>query len=110
MPSKETKTLESNQYQGSDEVHFIIYTNIECSLEKIDGCKFNPENSSAIQVSKHIPSVFPISTISSFGRVENKHVVYGDKYFMKKFCESWREHTMKVISFKKKKNKSLTKE
>ena len=29
---------------------------------------------------------------------------------MRKFCESLREHAMKVIKFKKKKNKLLTKE
>ena len=29
---------------------------------------------------------------------------------MKKFCESFREHTMEVINFKKKKMKLLTKE
>ena len=29
---------------------------------------------------------------------------------MKKFCESFREHAMKMINFKKKKMKSLTKE
>ena len=31
------------------------------------------------------------------------HDVYRCKYCMKKFCESLREHAMKIIDFKKKK-------
>ena len=38
------------------------------------------------------------------------HDVYRGKDCMKKFCESLREHAMKVIKFKKKKVKLLIKE
>ena len=31
----------------------------------IDGCKNNPENSSSTKVSRHVPSGFSMSTISS---------------------------------------------
>ena len=58
MPSKGSKTLEFNQYQKSDKTPFIIYTDLECIIEKIDGCKNNPENSSTPKVSEHIPSGF----------------------------------------------------
>ena len=51
-----------------------------------------------------------MSTISSFRSIENKHDVYRGKYCMKKFCESLREHAMKIINFKKKKTRLLTKE
>ena len=44
MPSEETKILEFNQYQKSDKVPFITYENLECIIEKIDGCRNNPEN------------------------------------------------------------------
>ena len=47
---------------------------------------------------------FSMSTISSFRSIENKHDVYRGKDCMKKFCESLREHAMKIINFKKKKN------
>ena len=50
MPSQDTKILEFNQYQKSDKAPFIIYADLECIIEKIDGCKNNPENSSTIQV------------------------------------------------------------
>ena len=42
MPSEDTKILECNQYQKSDEASFIIYADLECILEKIDGFKNNP--------------------------------------------------------------------
>ena len=42
--SEVTKILKFNQYQKSDKAPFIIYADIECIIEKIDGCKNNPEN------------------------------------------------------------------
>ena len=66
MPPDDTKILEFNQYQKSDKASFIIYADIECVIEKIDGCKNNPENSSTTKVSEHIPSGFSMSAISSF--------------------------------------------
>ena len=71
--SEDTKILEFNQYQKSDKALFIIYVDLECIIETIDGCKNNPENSSATKVSKHIPSDFLTSITSSFKSIENKH-------------------------------------
>ena len=48
-------------------------------------------------------------TISSFKIIVNKNDRYRGKDCMKKFCESLREHAMKIINFEKK-NKLLTKE
>ena len=42
MPSEDTKILESNQYKKSDKARFIIYADLECIIEKINGCKNNP--------------------------------------------------------------------
>ena len=109
MPSEDTKILEFNQYQKSDKVPFIIYADLECIIEKIDGCKNNPENSSTTKVGKDIPSGFLMSTISSFKSIENKHDVWRGKVFMKKFCGSLTEHAMKIVNFEKKKMKLLTK-
>ena len=65
MLFEDTKILELNQYQKSDKLPFIIYANLECLIEKIDGCKNNPESLSATKLGEHIPSGFSISTISS---------------------------------------------
>ena len=104
MPFEDTKVLEFNQHQKFDKALFIIYTDLECIIEKIHGYKSNPENLSTTKVSKHIPSGFQMSTISSFRGIKNKHDVYTGKDYLKKFSEFLGEHTMKIINFKKKKN------
>ena len=95
MPSEDTKILEFNQWQKCDKAPFIIYADHDCITEKIDGCKNNPKNSSTTEVSKHIPSGFLMSAISSFQSIENKHDVYRGKDCLKKFCEFQREHESK---------------
>ena len=66
VPSEDTKILEFNQYQKSDNTPFIIYADFEYLLEKNDRCKDNPENSSTTKVGEHI---LP----GSFKSIENKH-------------------------------------
>ena len=39
MLSENLRILESNQYQKSNKAPFIIYADLECIIEKIDGCK-----------------------------------------------------------------------
>ena len=67
------------------------------------------QNSTTTKVSEHISSGFAMSTISSFRSIENKHGVYRSKNCMKKFCEFLREHSMKTINSKKKKNEIFNK-
>ena len=110
MPSKDTKTLEFNQYQKSDKAPFVIYADLESVIEKIDGCKNNPESSSAAKVSEHVPSGSSVPIIPSFRSIKNKHDVYRGKHCMKKVFESLRELAIKIINFKRKKMKLLTKE
>ena len=88
MPSEDIKMLEFNQYRNSDKATFIIYVNLECIIEKIDGCKNNPENSSTAKVSEHIRSGFSMSTASSFRSIENKYDVYRGKECMNNFGNS----------------------
>ena len=73
MPFQDTKILEFSQYQKYDKAPFIICADLECTIEKIDGCKNNPEDSSTTKVSKHLPSGFSMTAISSFRSIENKH-------------------------------------
>ena len=46
---------------------------------------------------------------SSFRSIENNHDVYRGKKCMKKFCEFLKEHTKKIINFKKKKKEVVSK-
>ena len=110
MTSEITKLLEFNQYQKFGKTPFIIYANLECIIEKINRCTNNYENLSTTKVSKHIPSSFSMSTKSLFRSRENKHNVSRGKDYMKKFSEFLKERVMKIINFKKKKKKLLTKE
>ena len=101
---------ELNKYRKSDKVSFIIYADFECLIEKIDECEKNPENLSTTKVSVHFRSGFPMTMVSSFRSIENKHHVYIGKDCMKHFCELLRKHAMKITNFKKKIMKLLTKE
>ena len=98
MPSKDTEILEFNRYQKSGQATIIIYADLHCLIEKIDGSKNNPENSSTTKVD------FSMSAISSFKSLENKHGIYRGKDCMKNFCEYLREHAMEMINFNKKEN------
>ena len=51
-----------------------------------------------------------MSTISLFESIENEDDVYTGKDCVKNFSEYLREQAMKIINFKKKKMKLLTKE
>ena len=63
-PIEDTKKLEFNQHKKSDKAPFSNYADLECLIEKIDGCKNNPENSSTRKVGKHILSGFSMPTKS----------------------------------------------
>ena len=78
----------------------LIYADLECIIEKIDGYKNNPQISSAAKVSEQIPSGSSMSTILSFTSVENENDICRGKDCMKNFCESLREHAMKITNFK----------
>ena len=50
----------------SDKITYIIYTDIESLIKKIDECANNPENSSAANIGEHIPSGYSMSIIWAF--------------------------------------------
>ena len=110
MPSEDTKILEYNQYQKSDKASFIVCADLECIIEKIDGCKNNLKNVSSTKVSEHIPSGFSVSTICSIRSIENKHYICRGMNCKKKFCKFLKEHAIKISNSKNKKMKLLTKE
>ena len=85
MPFEDTKILKFNQYQKSDKAPFIIYADLEWLIEKIDGCKNSPENSSTTSVGEYVLSDFSMSTISSSKSIENNHDLYSSNNSMKKF-------------------------
>ena len=75
MSSDDNKMLQFKQYHKSDKAPFIFYADLECTIEKIDGCKINPENLSSTKVSKYSSSGFSMSIIPSFRGTENNQDV-----------------------------------
>ena len=51
-----------------------------------------------------------MTTIRAFDHVENKHVLYREKYCMKNFFTPLKEHVKNIINFEKKKMLPLPKE
>ena len=96
IPSENTKILEYKQYEKFDKAPVFLYSDLECVIEKIDGWKNNPENSSKTKVSEHIPPGFSMATIYPFRRRKRGIDC------LKKFYEFLREHAMKITNFKKK--------
>ena len=67
------KYVKIYQHQKSDKDPFIIYADLECLTEKTDGCKNNPKNSFNTQIDERIPLGFPMTKLSPFKSIENKH-------------------------------------
>ena len=100
IPLEKGNILEFNQYMKSDNMSYIIYAATKMLIKNIDACSNNP----AKKIGEQISFGYPILTILGFDNIENKHTLYRGKNFMKKFCESLREHTKNIIDFEKKKN------
>ena len=88
MPSEMGKILEFKHYSKSNKMPYIIHADIESLIRKIDGCANNPEKSSTMKISEHIPWRYSVSTIWRFNHIESKYTLYHGKDCMKKFCES----------------------
>ena len=88
--SEDSKVLEFNQYQKPDNTSFVIYADLECLIEKTDGCKNNPENSSTTEISEHIPSGFSMSTISSSKIIKISMMYIEVKIAWKIFVSPWK--------------------
>ena len=71
---------------------YIIYTDLESLIKKIDGCANNLEKSSTTKIGQYIPCGYSMSTIWAFWHIENRHTLYHGKDCMKKICQSLREH------------------
>ena len=54
MASEKDNVLEFNQYMMSDKMLFIVYTDIESLIKKLDGCENDPEKSSIANLGEHV--------------------------------------------------------
>ena len=110
MPTKDNNIIKYNQGEKSIKLSFIVYSDLECLLEKMSTCYNNPKESSTTKINKHTPSGYSIFTHCSFDKSKNKLSYYRGKDCMKKFCKDLTEHATKIINCEKKYMIPLTKE
>ena len=110
MPSPNNNIIKYNQGDKSLELPFIIYTDLEYLLKKIDTCQNNPDLSSTTKINQHIPSGYSIYANCSFDKSNNQLSYYRGEDCMKRFCKDLKDHATKIIDFKKKTMIPLTKE
>ena len=110
MPTKNNNIIKYNHGEKSMKLPFVIYTDLECLLEKMSTCINNPNESSTTKINKHTPSGYSIFTHCSFDKSKNKLNYYRGKDCMKKFSKDLREHASKIIDYEKKKMIPLTTE
>ena len=109
MPEEDNKILKYNQGEKSMKVPFIIYTDLDCLLEKRNTCHNNLEKPSITKINKHTPSGYSLFTHCSFDTRKNKLDYYRGKNCMKNFCLDLREHATKIVNYEKKEMIPLTK-
>ena len=72
MPEEDNKILKHNHGEKSMKVLFIIYSDLESLLEKMNTCHNNPKKSSTVKINKHTSSRHPLFTHCSFDTRKNK--------------------------------------
>ena len=71
MPNEYNKILKYNHGEESIKAPFIIYSDLECLLEKMHSCQNNPKKSSAEKKTKHKLSGYSLFTNCSFDATKN---------------------------------------
>ena len=110
MPTKNNNIIKYNHGEKSMKLPFVIYTDLECLLEKFSTCINNPNESSTTKINKHTLSGYSIFTNCSFDESKNKLNYYRGKDCMKNFSKDLREPVSKIINYEKKKMIPLTTE
>ena len=81
MLEEDNKILKYNHGEKSMREPFVIYFDLECSLEKINTCHNDPEKSSRTKINKHTVSGYSLFTCNSFGAKVDKLDCYrGEDY------------------------------
>ena len=107
MPEKGKNILKYNAGEKSMKVLFIIYADMESSLEKIDKSYSNPEKLSTTKINKH--TALLIFMYFSFNTAKNKHDYYRGKHCMKSFYKDLKKHATKLIIYENKRNDTINK-
>ena len=74
----------------------MVYTDVESLIERIDGWKNNPDQSSTTKTGECIPCEYSVSMIQAFDSIGNNGNVCRSEIAGKTICESLREYTIKI--------------
>ena len=110
MPDEDNKILKFILGEKSLKVPFIIYSDVECLLRKINGCQNNPKKSYTEKKATHRPSGYSLVTCCSFNRSKNELKYYRGEDCMKIFCKDLKDQATKIINYEKKEMIPLTDE
>ena len=72
MPNQCNRILKYNYGEKSMKFPFVIYTDLETLLERLDTCYNNPKKSSTTKINKHTPSGYLLFTQCSFDAKKKK--------------------------------------
>ena len=110
MPDEDNKILKYIPGKKSLKVPFVICTDLECLLRKINTCSNNPEKFYTEKKAVHRPSGYYLVTCCSFDKSKNERKYYRGEDCMKIFCEDLKDQAMKIINYEKKEMIPLTDE
>ena len=100
--NKVKKILKCNHGEKPMKDPYIIYAELESSLEKRSTCLNNPKKSSTNKINKNAPSCYSFFTQCLFDATKNKFVCYRSKDCMKRFCKDLKARTTAIINHEKK--------
>ena len=84
---------------------FVIYTDLECLLLKMNTCNNNNNNNNNNNKSYttaktlHMPSGYSLLTSCSFDKSENKQTYYRERDCMKRFCDDLKMHVTRITDY-----------
>ena len=107
MPNEENKILEYKENQKSQKAPFVIYSDLECLLEKTNDD--NNGNKQTTTVNNQTPSGYSIYTQCPFDDNKNKVDYYRGEDYIEKFTDHLKEHATSILDCEQKSLIKLTK-
>ena len=98
MTNNENKILEYKYSQKTKRTLFVIYSDLECLLQKTND-ENNDQNKSTIKINNHIPCGYSMYTQCSFDNTKNKLGHYSGEDCIKKSANSLKYHVSIIINY-----------
>ena len=100
MPNNKNKILEYKENKKPRKAPFVIYSDLECLLEKTNN---SDENKQTTTINNHTPSGYSIYTQYSFDVTKNKLGYYRGEDCIEKFTDQLIDHATSIFDCEQKK-------